>query len=515
MKLLLLQVRFFRNWKALLVLIWTLFAFAIVTSPIFLNISSRPYVILISLWFPIAGCLSDVLIWRYTVIHYSLRLVWLLIVLYNIALLLQQYVELFLQPLNYIENVVSTLTAVGMAGMWTNTFQFGIDQLTDASSSEITSYISWYVWTFCVALAVFPLLQACTCLEYNSPISFYILPLLGTFVLVTDCLFNKSLIKEPPTHNPFKLIYQVLKYAATHKYPQMRSAFTYWEDIPYSRIDLGKNKYGGPFTTEQVEDVKTFFRLVMVILVSSLYIGIVYVLYSSFHDFNGFFSEEFIIQTCVETSRTKYFLHCFLQTLLRYLAPTLIVFMIPTFELFLYPLLMQCHCTAKLKIKHKLIIGAVLLVLYESGVLAFEMTAVFMDTDVQNSTCILYEYYNEDTKVDYKWLASLQPFLGAAIYILLSSNLELLCAQSPYSMKGILVGLFYSVGAITAFISDGLMRLIQPSMKSSQRNCLMWLFTAVLCLTVVLVSIQFISLKCYKLRKREDTLRNDQMFAVD
>ena len=27
------------------------------------------------------------------------------------------------------------------------------------------------------------------------------------------------------------------------------------------RIDLGKHKYGGPFTYEQVEDVKTFYML--------------------------------------------------------------------------------------------------------------------------------------------------------------------------------------------------------------------------------------------------------------
>ena len=31
-----------------------------------------------------------------------------------------------------------------------------------------------------------------------------------------------------------------------------------------SRIDLGKEKYGGPFTYEQVEDVKTVFRLLLV-----------------------------------------------------------------------------------------------------------------------------------------------------------------------------------------------------------------------------------------------------------
>ena len=36
---------------------------------------------------------------------------------------------------------------------------------------------------------------------------------------------------------------------------------SHWEeDIP-SRLDLGKSRYGGPFTTEQVEDVKTVFRV--------------------------------------------------------------------------------------------------------------------------------------------------------------------------------------------------------------------------------------------------------------
>ena len=45
-----------------------------------------------------------------------------------------------------------------------------------------------------------------------------------------------------------------------------RSAFTYWEeDIP-PRIDLGKSKFGGPFTTEELEDTKTFFSILLLLL---------------------------------------------------------------------------------------------------------------------------------------------------------------------------------------------------------------------------------------------------------
>jgi peptide/histidine transporter 3/4 len=44
---------------------------------------------------------------------------------------------------------------------------------------------------------------------------------------------------------------------------------SYWEDDPPSRMDFGKVKYGGPFTTEQVEDVKTLIKSIGVILVVS------------------------------------------------------------------------------------------------------------------------------------------------------------------------------------------------------------------------------------------------------
>ena len=75
------------------------------------------------------------------------------------------------------------------------------------------------------------------------------------------------LIKEPISQNPFKLIiYKVSKYALKNRYLTSRSAFTYAEEEAIDRIDFGKSKYGGPFTTEQVEDVKTFYRLLPVVV---------------------------------------------------------------------------------------------------------------------------------------------------------------------------------------------------------------------------------------------------------
>ena len=85
-------------------------------------------------------------------------------------------------------------------------------------------------------------------------------------VLIKFCTTKKHFYIQKAGLNPFKNIYEVLKYSWKHKVPEHRSAFTYWEeDIP-RRIDLGKNKYGGPFTNEEVEDTKTFLRILPLLL---------------------------------------------------------------------------------------------------------------------------------------------------------------------------------------------------------------------------------------------------------
>ena len=74
---------------------------------------------------------------------------------------------------------------------------------------------------------------------------------------------------QKTTRNPLKIVLRILAYSFKHKFPERRSSLTYWENSIPSCIDLGKDKYGGPFTYEQVEDVKTMFRLLL--LMASLF----------------------------------------------------------------------------------------------------------------------------------------------------------------------------------------------------------------------------------------------------
>ena len=78
-------------------------------------------------------------------------------------------------------------------------------------------------------------------------------------VVVSSCTSKRWFIIYQRTTNTILLVARVLNYAIKHKYPTNRSAFTYWLNDYPPRIDNGKSKYGGPFTEEQVENVKHSF----------------------------------------------------------------------------------------------------------------------------------------------------------------------------------------------------------------------------------------------------------------
>ena len=90
--------------------------------------------------------------------------------------------------------------------------------------------------------------------------------ILVLFNLCFALYYQKFLHIEEIKRNPLKTVMQVLKYSYRHNQPEHISAFCYCENKLPSRIDLGKSKYGGPFTYEQVEDVKTMFMLLLLIL---------------------------------------------------------------------------------------------------------------------------------------------------------------------------------------------------------------------------------------------------------
>ena len=93
---------------------------------------------------------------------------------------------------------------------------------------------------------------------------FFAVPL--AVIIISDCLCQQWLDRTHKVTNPIKLIIQVLNYTRKHRYPERRSAFTYIDEEQPTRMDYGKEKFGGPFTEEEVEDVKTVLRLLPLVI---------------------------------------------------------------------------------------------------------------------------------------------------------------------------------------------------------------------------------------------------------
>ena len=135
------------------------------------------------------------------------------------------------------------LQTIGFAGYMTNICQFGIDQLPDASTNDIKSFISWFIWTYLTGGITEHYIYKCIGKQYYvAGQCFTSIIICLTIALIMSFLLNSIFIKEPVVTNPYKLVYKVIKYALQNKHPQRRSAFTYCEDELLSRLDFGKSK---------------------------------------------------------------------------------------------------------------------------------------------------------------------------------------------------------------------------------------------------------------------------------
>ena len=345
------QMRRLKNKGAILILIWSfllMWAYYYIKTSIIIESYCKLclYVIQIpiALVLPFAGWLADVRFGRFRVIYWSVWTMWISALLLTVSSIVTQLVESYKNSQQYVQVALLAFLSIGYAGHQANIIQFGVDQLIDASTTEIISFIYWYTWVI-ASSGVVRWLITCTCTQYNCKLVVSLLMCMSiNIVLCLMFLYKNSFIKEPVTQNPFKLIYKVIKYAIKNRRPRLRSAFTYCEDELPSRIDFGMSKYGGPFTTEQVEDVKTFFRMISIVLITSAAFGL-----TDEPSFSARFRKRVTEKTPRECSYTLILVHNF------YITGALLILLNETF---IYPLFHRC--LPSIKCYWKIVLGILL-----------------------------------------------------------------------------------------------------------------------------------------------------------
>ena len=417
------------------------------------------------LCYPLLGYLADVYLTRYRALKCGLVILTgssLYVTTYAFAntiannvfhsSILQDRVDFLIVP-GFI------LVIVGIGLFDASAIQFGLDQLLEAPTPKLISFIHWYYWAQSVGqLIIFYTVASIMTVasEFSSRDILNIVATaflaLVTFAisatLVLYCASKKNFYIQRAGLNPFKNIYKVFKYSWKHKVPEHRSAFTYWEeDIP-RRIDLGKNKYGGPFTNEEVEDTKTFLRILPLLLCLFGY-----------HLAGDGYSAPMQLQRISCPSLPVLLLIVYNP---QHLPALVTVVGIPLYRLVVNVCPKQMQMLTKMRVG--LYLSLLQIVLYIIVVVNHDTSHWPQHSHIQgtklfhNKTCFdirtshllnQTEYLvSEPVDNTYLWFIIPQLLNGLSSLLVSMTAFEFICAQAPRTTQGLFIGLWYATFSI-------------------------------------------------------------------
>lgn len=449
--------------------------------------------------YPVVGWLADTRYGRCKTVRCGLWIMWVTAILLSAVSVAKYRLSSHL-ALNVLDVLLFLALSVGLTLCQSSIIQLGIDQLTGASSGHITSYLNWYTWSFFAGELLICFTQMCVW-SYGELVSLLVLPVLLTLSLFLDLFLGGSLVVEPVTHSPFRLFYGVLRYAAKNKYPRLRSAFTYWGDQHYSRIDLAKSKYGGPYTTEEVENVKVFFRILCLVCIMSAFVGTGYTYTSWFRPGIRFYNGSHHLPPA----------DCSQNVAVHMLGSVLVVVFVPAYEWVLRPC---CSgYVVRFTSRNKFTAGLVCMLLT-----LLTYLVLYLSTLPGHSSCGLLVYRKSHAGIHLYFLPIPKVLEAFAKIWLFGSSLEFVCAQSPYSMKSLLFGTWYAVSGVIVLVTFVAFLPFRYHFKNVD-----WSKTVMSCglvLVVVYIVLFFLLLSCfvvincsYKKRQRSEELPSQHCFA--
>lgn len=455
------------------------------------------------LLFPIGGWLADTRLGRYSVIRYSMWLMWIGVMLATFGELLA-YVSITynVHIKERVFLVLCVIMAIGLGGFQSNIVQLGIDQLTNASATERTSFITWYTLTFYASGVIVHYIPDCIVSEYKMLyVKVLLVAMFLSLAICSDFLFQHWIIKEQVAcRDTMKLIWQVVKYTVKHK------SVRYSEQL--SKFDIAKCEYGGPFMAHQVENVRTFLWMLVVVATFS-------VVYGAMAAVN--YANQKVEVHFHKWQDSSGLIGCYEKLNIRYSHFISTVAFIFLYEFAIHPLLHRC--LPKLSITSKFVIATVLFMAWIISMLAIEIVTYHDKLKHGNNTakCTFTERHEIYT-MSYKWLLFSNIMRGLSHFLLISSGLEFIWAYAPLTMKGLLLGLAYMFFGLNTLLHTAIAwpflfkkpAFIQWS-KHAPLTCGIWYFLIEGVIMFVLIVISVLAIKRYK--RRNQTIVPRDLYA--
>ena len=426
----------------------------------------------VTLWIllPGTGWVAESWLGRYRAIVVGLVLSMLTILILQAGFVMLQF-DWILIPGLVLIIVGLMIGAFGFGSFYAIVLPFALDQMIGASAEQLSAAVQWYYWGIDAGALFQDILK---CIPIPSQLQFWEIRqttslALGTLcfsaVLIMDCLYHKWLDTNNKTGNPIKLIFQVLNYARKNKCPRLRSALTYIDEEHPSRLDFGKHKFGGPFTEEEVEDVKTIFRLLQI---SALGYAVI------------LFCELGISHIAIEKTNFK----CG-SSLKNFTISAICFVFIPVYRFIVYPLVRK-HMPSLLKM-----IGAGLTLCFVSTLINTAVTATVYFS--HNTTMI-----DDSYQVPLYWGLVVDVLNGLGTGVTTLCSVEFTMAQTPNRMRGIMMGVL-----IIAIGWSSLGSYIYTELFKISQKYTFYFYLVPTPLAMLFLIIFVIAAKRYKLRERE------------
>ena len=436
--------------------------------------------------YPFAGWFTDVVIRQDKALGLSLWSCWFGTLLQCISYCLQ-YGTCGL-PVNIAKYGISVFAflfiIIGNSGLFTIIPVYGVHQLFEKPHTHSRAFMHWTVWGIFLGFVTGYLGLVHT---YDSIIKSVIVQVTGILIFSLASLaiylhsichcYHENIVflkKDPCT-----LVYCILKYVWHHKYPDRRSAMTFWECNTPSRLDIGKSKYGGPFTEGDVEDVKTFLRIMSVFICTfGFFIPYYYTVMGSILYINKY--------TNATADLDGYGSFALFQ-----LCDSFVLVLIPLFQILVIPLYPKIEYFLLNPLKG-FIFCYVLNLLSLLMMMALELRTSPHSSADGGTKSISYLYFGFPLTLS-----------GLTDSLSLIFALEFICSQAPSNMKGMLIGFHWFLRTIYtdvgAFIS-----LASFSSTSHHLPSLVWILVLQIAIGIVGLLLFVAVTRWYTLRKRQD-----------
>ena len=481
------------------------------------SIAVTVIVSVVFLFSPLAGYVADVKFGRIKILlcgtYFMLISIILTLIICTIVTLSVHTFNISGYTLLAVLFVSMLMYCFGAVLFLSNVIQFGTDQLRDAPTRYSVRYIYAYFWSDSISkliaratylpgheIVINSLHNIIAIDKTRSILMGAILSLsMLSSTLILFLVIKKQrqwFLTENNRENPYKLVYNVIYFAVHHKKPIRRSAFTYCENERPSRLDFGKQRYGGPYTTEQVEDVKVMFNILKIVFS---------------------FGPVFLLE-CSAASSFIHHAHYVPHSEVTKPLPILLLdygLLVPLTTVVCIPL---CQCVVKpLLSKYapnmfkRMGIALGILTISFFVYLILDIVAYSSNENHgyfhyhmcwRNTSYILNRSY---ITLPNAYISVLQQILFSLYQLFLYiSAYEFISCQSPQHMKGLLFGLFYALRSFYQVSAAITIFLFMYNWNSKAMSCATGFYMYNFSIgTAILITYSIVARK-YKYRKRDD-----------